>query len=279
MNPFSYQHAGGALSRLTATSKTIALALLSVAAMRAPAGAALLLAFAGLSGARFSAGALRGARGVLLLAIGAALARGLLPDLGAATAVEATAAAAAPGVFRLFDPATLGDSLAYAIRLLAVYFLGCAYYAGTLPWQLGDAATRLARRALRFAGIVNGFGRRSAHGAAPATGAPDPGIYLGLTLAFLPRAFERYRRTREAAALRGYGMADRRPGPLVAVLARFAYASVRDALLTSRAMELRCYDPARTIAPSPWCAADYILVALATLVAALTALSARSALF
>ncbi len=272
MNPFSYQHAGGALSRLTATSKTFALALLSVAAMRAPAGAAILLAFAGLAGARFSAGALRGARGVLLLAIGAALARGLLPDLGAATAVEATAAAAAPGVFRLFDPATLGDSLAYAIRLLAVYFLGCAYYAGTLPWQLGDAATRLARRALRFM-------RAAAGKAQPARPAPDPGIYLGLTLAFLPRAFERYRRTREAAALRGYGMADRRPGPLVAVLARFAYASVRDALLTSRAMELRCYDPARTIAPSPWCAADYILVALATLVAALTALSARSALF
>ena len=272
MNPFSYQHAGGALSRLTATSKTIALALLSVAAMRAPAGAALLLAFAGLSGARFSAGALRGARGVLLLAFGAALARGLLPDLGAAGLFSAGTADAAPGAFRFFDPATLGDSLAYAIRLLAVYFLGCAYYASTLPWELGDAATRLARRALRFAGIVNGFGRRSAHGAAPATGAPDPGIYLGLTLAFLPRAFERYRRTREAAALRGYGMADRRPGPLVAVLARFAYASVRDALLTSRAMELRCYDPARTIAPSAWKAPDLLLVALAALAATVSVL-------
>lgn len=272
MNPFSYGQPRGVLAGLTATSKTVALALLSVAALRISPPAAALLALAGFAGTGFSAASLRGARGVLLLALGAALARGLLPNLGAdqIAAAGSGVTVSAAAAFRLFDPGTLPDSLAYAARLLAVYFLGCTYYASTLPSDLGDAATLLARRAHRFVAgtmkLLPGAARRARH----AGSAPDPGMYLGLTLAFLPRAFDRYRRTREAAALRAYGMTDRRPGPLVAVLSRFAYSSVRDALLTSRAMELRCYDPERTIAPAAWRVRDCAAVALAGAIAAAT---------
>lgn len=230
MNPFSYEPGEGPLRTLSAAAKALALAFFAMAAMRLPllplsiltAAAALLPP---LFGARMN-GAWRGARSVLLLALAAALARGLLPsDTGARA-----------GGGRLFAIETLDESLLYGLRLLAVFFLGSAYFSSTKASELGDSATRTARRFIppaRRGGLAS-----------------DPGMLLGMTLAFLPRAFERYRRTREAAAVRGYGSGSVRPVALLAILERFLFGSIKDALAAAHAMELRGYDPERTL-PEP----------------------------
>lgn len=263
MNPFAYEPPAGAtlaarLARLSAASKAACLVLLSYAAMALPAlplaALAAAAAGAGILGsgnARRAAGIAIGARGIIVLAGAAAAARGLLPGDG-----------------RLFAAETLAASALYGLRLVAVYFLGTLYFASTRASELGEAATRLSRKLTRQL-------RPPAAGQAGLPGlAGDPGILIGMTLRFLPRGFDRYRLTREAAAARGFAPRDFRLGPMAAVLERFAVSSMRDALLTSRAMEARCYDPARTLPEGRFGAADAAAVVISAAIAMTAAVAA-----
>lgn len=85
-------------------------------------------------------------------------------------------------------PALLARSLGYLVRLLTITLLARVFYKTTSTQAVADSLSALARS------LPGKHARRR-----------DPGLYLGLSVAFLPRCFERYTRVREAALARGYG--------------------------------------------------------------------------
>lgn len=201
-------------------------------------------------------------------------------------------------VMRSFDPAApffvdtdgAAEAVRYGARLATVYLLAELFFRSTPPKELGDWATASLRRLFRplFGRVeVVGDGRgpgvdaatrghgaaedRRGPGAAPRRGLPDPGLYLSLAVDFLPRTFESYRRTREAAAVRGYGSrAGRRSlrrfaAASGAILASFMESSLRSALRTARALEARCYSPDRSLAARPFGVGDAALILVSSL--------------
>jgi energy-coupling factor transporter transmembrane protein EcfT len=167
-------------------------------------------------------------------------------------------------VFRVFDPwaqnpvavTELLPALLYLCRLALVFACAEAFFRSTSSEELAAAATGLARR---FA--PRGEGR----------GAVDPGLYLSLAVGFIPRCFEAYRRSHEAAIVRGYGGPNgKRPRfrSSLALLESFMAASIRGALATSEALEARCYSPARSYPASRFRARDLALVAVSAALAA-----------
>lgn len=255
MNPFAYEPLDSPLARLGALSKAFFLVCASSAAMRfsLPALVALLAA------------------GILLLAalrIGAAgMGRPALA-LGVLVGFSALVRGMLPGDGRIFAAETLGASAIYATRLAAVFVFARLYYASTKAAELGDYLSLAARKARGWFG-----GTKRAEAASPAQASPavDPGMMLSLSLLFLPRVFEHYRSVREAAEIRGYGLRRRSLTGVMAMLQTFLYVSLRGALRTAQAMELRGYSPSRTIPAPALTAADAIVAAagLAVLAASL----------
>ncbi len=244
MNPFAYEPLDSPLARLGAPSKAFFLICASTAAMRF--GLPALIALLG--------------AGILLIAafrVGAAgMGRPALA-LGAIVAFSALVRGMFPGDGRIFAPETLGASALYAARLAAVFVFARLYYASTKATELGDCLSLAARKAKsRFGGAKRTIGKPPAADSptadSPAADSPaaDPGMMLSLSLLFLPRVFEHYRSVREAAEIRGYGLKRRSISGAMAMLQTFLYVSVRGALRTAQAMELRGYSPSRTI-PAP----------------------------
>lgn len=239
MNPFAYEPLDSPLARLGAPSKAIFLICASTSAMRF--GLPALIALLG--------------AGILLIAafrVGTAgMGRPALA-LGAIVAFSALVRGMFPGDGRIFAAETLGASALYAARLAAVFVFARLYYASTKATELGDCLSLAARKAKSWFG-----GAKRTIGNPPAADSPtadspaaDPGMMLSLSLLFLPRVFEHYRSVREAAEIRGYGLKRRSIPGAMAMLQTFLYVSVRGALRTAQAMELRGYSPSRTI-PAP----------------------------
>lgn len=186
-----------------------------------------------------------------------------------------------PGAEGLVDLDGLGSSIAYLVRLLVMLVLAEAFFRSTSAGELAASVTAACRTAT---------GRRGL----------DPGLYLSLALAFLPRCAETWERCREAwelrspaRSLRGGGREGRdaargdrrgrsgaglrRPGPgrrlraTLLVLESFVARSIRDALRSAEALELRGYAPGRGVdAPRPR-GRDAVLVAAALGLALLAA--------
>lgn len=245
MNPFAYEPLDSPLARLGAPSKAFFLICASTAAMRfgLPALIALLCA------------------GIILIAalkVGAAgMGRPALA-LGAIVAFSALVRGMFPGDGRIFAADTLGASAIYAARLAAVFVFARLYYASTKAAELGDCLSLAARKARTWFGRGKRTDENSPAAASSTADSPavDPGMMLSLSLLFLPRVFEHYRSVREAAEIRGYGLKRRSIPGAMAMLQTFLYVSVRGALRTAQAMELRGYSPSRFIPAPTFKAAD-----------------------
>ncbi len=237
-----------------ALPKAAALVCLSAAAFSVGAGVlpvlALAVLFASLAlriGLKGSGPALRGLAFLIMLS---ALMRGVLPGDG-----------------RLFAPESLPGSLSYALRLAVVFFGARMFYLTTRIAELGDSLTWLSR----------GLGRRNREarhtdpdGPARSLFLADPGTFLTLSLLFLPRVFEQYRKTREAAIMRGYGVKRHKPAATLAYLLAIIFTGMKSALRTAVAMEARSYSPQRTISPVLFSRADLPLLAVCIFLAGLS---------
>ncbi len=251
MNPFALQPLAGPLPRLSALAKAIFLICLSLAAMRLdllPLSLLfiLILALGGLMGLRLQDGVVAG-RGLVILAAFSALARGLFPGDG-----------------RIFAVESLEASTLYALRLGTVFVSARLFYASTRLSELGDylsAGFRVLRRAAAFPGA-----RKRDR---PPSLASDPGMMLSLSLVFIPRAFESYRRIRESAENRGFGAGKKRLASGAALLQALIFSSIKNSLRTAEAMEARAYSPGRRIILPRIRPADLLFVAFGLALAAL----------
>ena len=77
--------------------------------------------------------------------------------------------------------------------------------------------------------------------------AADPGMMLSLSLVFIPRVFESYRRIREAAESRGFGARKNRLFSGLTLLQALLFSSIKNSLRTAEALEARAYTPERRI--------------------------------
>lgn len=234
--PFRFEPRGGFLQSLHPLAKLAALLALSGALMAAPAAvlaaAVLLLSFALASagyGVRDAAAAVRFVGFVAVFA-------------GVAVLVD-------PAVPYWLDPSKAPAAGLYVLRLLSVYLLAETFFRTTPTGPLGDAATALSRSVLRRADA-------------------DPGLYVALTADFLPRVFEAYARVRDAAAARGFGFKRPRLSLVVDLLEAFVASNLRAAVRTARALEARCYHPARSVFPPRFRARDGLVLAAAAACAA-----------
>jgi energy-coupling factor transporter transmembrane protein EcfT len=213
VNPFAFDAPDSPLAHASAASKAFFLVCLSTAGMS--------LGFLPLS--------LLLAGGVFLMTSMRLPFRGMgKPALAIAwlLAFSALVRGIWPGDGRIFAIETLPRSGLYALRLSVVFIFARIYYVSTKASELGDILSVAARKA----GVL-----------------ADPGMMLSLSLLFLPRVFENYRKVREAAELRGYGVAGRRMKSLLPMLHTYMFTSIKGALTTARAMEARGYSEARTI--------------------------------
>ncbi|MCX7775322.1 MAG: energy-coupling factor transporter transmembrane protein EcfT [Spirochaetaceae bacterium] len=270
LNPFAFEPGASPLARLHPVAKLIF--LLAITSLVMKSGVTLLLALALAAtvlqwGLPLHGGASIGF--VLWLSLFAAIVRGVLPGDG-----------------RLFDPATLGPSAYYALRLVAVFLFSRAFYATTRIAEIGDwitAGWRLLRKALirirpsRRTGNVIASARGSVtspggtgdaievdtDGSAPhADIADDPGIFITLTLLFLPRIFDLYTRIDEAGEIRGIRLRRRNVLRSLGMLQQLVFAGMRQAYRTSLAMEVRGYNPDRALRLRPFNAADWAVMAV-----------------
>lgn len=246
VGPFSFSWGDFPARHLHPLSKLVALLSLSLASTQVPALWLLPLAAAALA-ALASAGAFRPglAEGLRILAHDA---RFLIP-LGLFIAAFRVIDPWGP---YLFDPSELQPAALYIARLAMVFAFAEAYFRSTSAGELSAAATGLARRLLRRDDL-------------------DPGLYLSLAVNFIPRCFDAWERAREAALARGYGgRHGRRPRfkASLALLESFIAGSIRSALSTAEALELRGYTPSRTLPAMRFRSADLALASASTVLAA-----------
>lgn len=190
----------------------------------------------------------RAAAGLALLSLFAALFRGMFPGDG-----------------RMFAAETLPLSALYAMRLFSLFFFARLFYASTKAADLGDHISAAARKL------------RALRDFTPARQSPsqilaDPGMFFSLSLLFLPRVFETYRKVKEAAEVRAYGLC-RRPGEKLkktpAMLQTFMFESLKGALRASTAMEARGYSPGRTLDSPRFAPRDAVIILVGCLLFAL----------
>lgn len=269
LNPFAFEPGASPLARVHPVAKLIFLLAITSLVMKAGVTLLIVLALAATAlqwGLPLHGGASIGF--VLWLSLFAAIVRGVLPGDG-----------------RLFDPATLGPSAYYALRLVAVFLFSRAFYATTRIAEIGDwitAGWRLLRKPLSRIrpSRRSGNGTASARGsvASPAgTGdaietnmhedsahhadiADDPGILITLTLLFLPRIFDLYTRIDEAGEIRGIRLRRRNVLRSLGMLQQLVFAGMRQAYRTSMAMEIRGYSPYRALRLRPFNAADWAVL-------------------
>jgi energy-coupling factor transporter transmembrane protein EcfT len=171
-------------------------------------------------------------------------------------------------VFRVLDPfgprllrlGELPGCALYIARLVLVFAYAEAFFRSTTTGELAAGTSALARALFRRRDI-------------------DPGLYLSLAVGFIPRCFEAWERTRDAALARGYtgsgghaggGSGGRgRVGALrrlrasLLLLESFIASSIAAALRTADALDARAYDPGRSLAPTRLKPADLLAPALA----------------
>lgn len=224
MNPFAFEPLDSPLARISAVSKGFLLICVSTAAMSFGliplaallAGSVLLMAAARLP----FKGMGKPALAIAYLALFSAIVRGIFPGGG-----------------RLFDLRSLPASGLYALRLATVFLFARLYYVTTKAAELGDYLSLAARKARKPQARGTRTGILS-----------DPGMLLTLSLLFLPRVFDNYRKVKDAATLRAYGIRRRSLANTLPMLQTFIFMSIKGALATARAMESRGYSEDRTIA-------------------------------
>ncbi|MDH7483190.1 MAG: energy-coupling factor transporter transmembrane component T [Spirochaetales bacterium] len=269
LNPFAFEPGASPLARLHPVAKLIFLLAITSLVMKSEVSLLIVLTLVAMAlqwGLPSHGGA--SISFVLWLSLFAAIVRGVLP-----------------GDKRLFDPATLGPSACYALRLVAVFLFSRAFYATTRIAEIGDwitAGWRLLRKVLMRIQLSrrSGTGTASARGsvASPAgTGdaidanmhedsahhadiADDPGIFITLTLLFLPRIFDLYTRIDEAGEIRGIHLRRKNVLRSLGMLQQLVAAGMRQAYRTSMAMEVRGYCPDRTLRLRPFKAADWAVM-------------------
>lgn len=260
LNPFAIQSLKGPLPGLSALSKAFFLACISIAAMNLslPLLAVLLTLF--LASGQAMGLKLKDAAGAGLslgiLMLFTSLARGIFPADG-----------------RLFAPESLAPSALYALRLALIFACARIFYASTRVSQLGDFLTVLVRPVLAGKGSVTpGKNPHTEKTGKSQALAADPGMMLSLALVFVPRAFENFKKLREAALARGYGRGKTRFGSSLALLYTFIFSSIKSSLRTAEAMEARAYSPRRTIVLPGFSLADFALAGIGLLVVILSLL-------
>ena len=237
--PFRFDSGDYPARRLHPLSKLAALLALSLA-VSAAAGATLPAVALCASGALASAGSFRNG-----LAEGL---RGLARDarfLAPLAVFVALFRVLDPWGERLLQPAELPGAALYMLRMVLLFALAEAYFRSTTSEELASAASAAARRVTRRGDI-------------------DPGIYLSLAVGFIPRCFEAYGRSREAALVRGFGgRRGRRPSlrSSLLVLESFVVGCVKAAIATAEALEARGYTPSRSLPERRLRAADAALAA------------------
>ncbi|GEM_PF-278051 len=271
MNPFALQPLAGPLPRLGALSKAVFLICLSIAAMRfeiLPVSLlfVLFLTLSTLMGLSLRESAAAG-RGLFILLAFSALARGLFPGDG-----------------RIFAWESLGPSALYALRLGTIFIVARLFYTSTRVSELGNYFS-VAYRLLRGYKVAPAFhvvternqgaaisqdSPERSRRAAASPGSPkadrssslaaDPGMMLTLSLVFIPRTFENYRRIREAAECRGFGVRKKRLFSGLELLQALLFSSIKNSLKTAEAMEARAYSPERRIIVSDLRSADILLM-------------------
>jgi len=256
VNPFAFEPLDSPLARLSAVSKGFLLICVSAAAMSFGLLPLLALLAAGI----ILMATLRlplkemGKQAIAIgyLALFSAIARGLFPGGG-----------------QFFDLSSMPASVLYGLRLLIVFFFARVYYVSTKASELGDYLSLAARKARRAKAP------RAEQARAPTTILADPGMLLSLSLLFLPRVFDNYRKVRDAGELRAYGIRRKRIANTLPMLQTFIFMSIKGALVAARAMELRGYSEARTLTParlSPRDAAVFIAGVILLVLAGMAAL-------
>ena len=183
----------------------------------------------------------------------------------------------ARGIFpadgRLFAPESLAPSALYALRLVLIFACARLFYASTRVSQLGDFLTILIRLLLtRKGSVARGKETDTEEDGKNPSLAADPGMMLSLALVFVPRAFENFKKLREAALVRGYRKGKARLGSSLALLSAFIFSSIKSSLRTAEAMEARAYNPGRTIILPRFSPADLALTCIGLLVVILSLL-------
>jgi energy-coupling factor transporter transmembrane protein EcfT len=245
--PFGFDWGDYPARSLHPISKLVALLSLSSAATAARAPLFPFVAAAAI-GALVSAGAFRSGIREGLLALGRG-GRFLLPLGFFVVAFRVLD----PWSKSLFHPDELPYAMLYVARLGVLFALAEAYFRSTSAQELSAAATQAFRRLT---------GRKDL----------DPGLFLSLAVCFIPRCFDAYGRSREAALVRGYGgRRGRRPKfrSSLLVLESFVASSIKGALSTAEALEARGYSPGRCLPDLPLRAVDLALAAASIAFAAL----------
>lgn len=233
MRPFRYEAGNGFLHRLHPLAKLAALASLATASFLGhplalpPASVAVA---AGLVSLRLRLADLRPAALFLgWMALAALLMRLVSFESGKLS----------------FVVDELGSVLMYLSRLALLWAAADILFRSTSPSRMGEALSSLQRKL--------GLGRRV-----------DLGLFIGLCLDFIPRAFAAWDEAMDAAHARGWSRRSR-PSAAVDVLAAFLQRSMRSAIRSSEALEARCFAPGRSLDPGPFRAADAVFVASALL--------------
>jgi len=258
-NPFAFEPGRSALARFHPLAKLGFLLAVSSAVMRArPAFAAALFALALILSIRIPRAGTGPLQAIVLLALFAAIVRGILPGDG-----------------RLFDVGTLPESALYAARLFSVYLYSRIFYATTRVSEIGDwltAAVRAARTGWRRITALLRPRRalpRRADRAMPSAATlraessilSDPGMLFSIVLLFLPRIFDAYSRIREAGEMRGISLSRRNARRSLAMLEHLIVESMMIAFRTSLAMRVRGYSPERGLRLSALRGFDWALLA------------------
>ena len=254
MNPFAFEPLGSPLAGISAPAKGVFLLCVSIAAMKYGLVALSLLAAASLIIQRAADIPFRGmgktALFIAYLSLFSAIVRGIFPGDG-----------------RVFAAETLPGSALYSLRLATVFVYARLFYVSTKASSLGEFLTSASRNVFRLLGSEKrrkaaGKGEAAAGGASAGEGIlSDPGMLLSLSLLFLPRVFDNYAKVREAAALRGYGRGRKKIAHFLPMMQTFIFMSIKGALLTAGAMELRSYSSERTIEREKFTGADCIVAA------------------
>ncbi len=249
LTPFRMDGGSGPGRNLHPGAKLVALLLLAASAMRSGA-----LICAGMGGVAFLAGVARSAERRIACRELLSGARFLIPLALLIVLVRTLDFGGPQGQAWGLNVAGTVAAVLYVLRLVTVYFLAELFFQTTSTKELGDWATANARR-LGFKNI-------------------DPGLYLTLAVDFLPRSFEAYRRTMEAAQVRGFGVKGRmrrrrtlKRGiqAISWILESFLEHALRGAVRTARGLESRCYDPTRTVGTHRLRAWDAVLLGLSAL--------------